>query len=128
MRSGLEERRERGSFGLSTAVGRLGNQSLKGVGARSGSKVPANVCPAMPPRGSELTKVFWRSGVILPPPMELLAGCRQFAPPPPPAAHKPRKNSKSLPAESNSSKRGLTIRGRSEERRVGKECRSRWSP
>ena len=60
MRSGLEERRERGSFGLSTAVGRLDNQRLKGVGE-----------------------------------------------------HKPRypQNSKSLPARSNSSKRGLAIRG-----------------
>jgi len=34
MRSGLDERRERGSFGLSTAVGPLDNQRLKGVRAR----------------------------------------------------------------------------------------------
>ena len=33
MRSGLEERRERGSFGLSRAIGRLDNQRLKSVGA-----------------------------------------------------------------------------------------------
>ena len=28
----------------------------------------------------------------------------------------------------NHNKRSITIDGRSEERRVGKECRSRWSP
>jgi hypothetical protein len=44
---------------------------------------------------------------------ELLAECRQFAPDPSLGAHKLRypQNSKSLPAKSNSSKRGLTIRG-----------------
>jgi len=60
MRSGLEERRERGSFGLSRAIGRLDNQRLKSVGAHK-SRYP--------------------------------------------------QNSKSLPAGSNSSKRGLAIRG-----------------
>ena len=59
MRSGLEERRERGSFGSSRALGRLDNQSLKGVGEHK-SRYP--------------------------------------------------QNSKSLPAGSNSSKRGLTVR------------------
>jgi hypothetical protein len=63
MRSGLEERRERGSFGLSTAV---------------------------PPPRSELTEVFRRSGTILPIPAGLLAGFRQFSPAPSPGAHKSR--------------------------------------
>jgi hypothetical protein len=52
MRSGLEERRERGSFGLSTAV---------------------------PPPRSELTEVFRRSGTILPiPPRGFLPDVDNF--------------------------------------------------
>src|SRR5262250_3519319 len=39
-----------------------------------------------------------------------------------------RKNQRRLPAGSGLSLRKLGVRGRSEERRVGKECRSRWSP
>jgi hypothetical protein len=96
MRSGLEERRERGSFGLSTAVGRLDDQRLKGVGFLSGSKVSAKVCPAIPPPRSELTEVFQRSGTILPIPTELLAGCRQFAPDPSPKQQKPPRQIKFL--------------------------------
>jgi hypothetical protein len=68
MRSGFEERRERGFLGLSRAVGRLDNQKLKGVGFLSASEISAKAC-------------------------------------------RYQQNSKSLPAESNSSKRGLTIRG-----------------
>ena len=58
MRSGLEERRERGSFGLSTAIGPLDNQRPKGVGFLSSGRVSAKVCPAMPPLRSELTRLF----------------------------------------------------------------------
>jgi hypothetical protein len=83
MRNGLEERRERGSFGLSTAVGQVDNQRLKAAGFLSGGKVSAKICPAMPPLRSELTRVFRPSGAKLPIPTELLAGCRQFAPPRP---------------------------------------------
>ena len=99
MRSGLEERRERGSFGLSTAVGRLDNQRLKGVGFLSGGRVSAKVCAAMPPLRSEPTEVFQRSGTILPIPTELLAGRRQFAPAPSLGTRKWRypQNSKTLP-------------------------------
>jgi hypothetical protein len=113
MRSGLEERRERGSFGLSTAVGQVDDQRLKGVGFLSGGRISAKVCPAMPPLRSELTRVFRPSGAQLPIPTELLAGCRQFAPAPSLGTHKWRypQNSKTLPTESNSSKRGLTVRG-----------------
>jgi hypothetical protein len=60
MRSAPEGRGERGSFGLSSAVGPLDNQRVKGVGEHKSHY---------------------------------------------------RQNSKNLPAGSNSSKRGLTIRG-----------------
>jgi hypothetical protein len=110
MRSGLEERRERGSFGLSTAVGRLDNQTLKGVGFLSDSKASAKVCRAMPPLRSELTRVFRLSGAKLPIPTELLAGCRQFAPDPSP-------------------KRGLTIRGMfTTSERPSRSCAQPGSP
>src|SRR5689334_24790387 len=39
-----------------------------------------------------------------------------------------RKTSKSFPTVSNSRFRSSRLKSRSEERRVGKECRSRWSP
>jgi hypothetical protein len=52
MRSGLEERRERGRFGLCTAVGRLDNQRLKGVTFLSGGKVSAKHAAQCPRSGA----------------------------------------------------------------------------
>ena len=43
-------------------------------------------------------------------------------------AHKKGVGSSKNGRESQSKRLGVKIFGRSEERRVGKECRSRWSP
>src|SRR5882724_2218857 len=59
------------------------------------------------------SRVFRLSGAKSQTPGKLLGGYRQFEPDPSLGAHNSRhpQNSKSLPAKSNSSKRGLTIRG-----------------
>jgi hypothetical protein len=64
MRSGLEERRERGSFGLSRAVGGLDNQRLKGAGEHK-SRYPQN-SKSLPVRSNSSKKRLSIRGMFTP--------------------------------------------------------------